>query len=186
MTRPVLVSPPRTGLADSDWGSFPARGGAFFATSWGCPLAAWGPPTHTPSPARCRTSARATFVSSRRSRGAGGFSARTSLRGQPAPSPTRALGPSLEWQRRAGRRRCLPGGGTVEGEAVAAGSSLARGRRRSRGRRFLPRLPPVPADTGRGHSTRCFSVIQKSLSYDIGFAAVHCPPCVLSICLLGF
>uniref|UniRef100_A0A8I5NRI6 Uncharacterized protein n=1 Tax=Papio anubis TaxID=9555 RepID=A0A8I5NRI6_PAPAN len=152
------------GVADWDWGTLPARGGAFFAISWGCPLAAWGPPRGPPPLRAAATSARATFVGSRRPRGAGGPRRGRPRAATPRPAP-RALRRAVQARNGsagpgAGGASLGGSGGRGSGGGIFAGARgrrrrrrrRRRGRRRKRrrGRRFLPRPSPVRAGTGTG------------------------------------
>ena len=109
MTRPVLVSRPRTpgcrGL-----GYFPRAGRGVLRHPLGLPTRGVGaPPTRAPSYARRRHLCSHDFCSQPAARGRRGSPVRMSPRGHPAPAPRAPRGPSPEWQRRAGRP-CLPGG----------------------------------------------------------------------------
>lgn len=119
MTRPVLVSWPRTpgcrGL-----GYFPRAGRGFLRHSLGLPTRGVGAPRAPPLLCAATTSARATSVDSTR-RGDAGSPARTSSRGHSAPGPTRAVRSKLRMA--APGRVAVPPRGAAEAAVVAAGSS---------------------------------------------------------------
>ena len=107
MTRPVLVSRPRTPGCRGP-GYFPRAGRGVLRHPLGLPTRDVGPP-RAPLLRAAATSARATFVASPRRGGAGGPRRGRLRAATPLPAPRAPRGPSPEWQRRA-ERQCLPGG----------------------------------------------------------------------------
>ncbi|XP_063080973.1 class E basic helix-loop-helix protein 22-like [Cavia porcellus] len=136
MTRPVLVSPPRTpGCCSRGWRTgtrvLSPRGEGRSSPSPGAAHSRRGASPRAPSLLRAAaTSACLTFVARRRS-GVQGSPARTSPRGHPAPSPTRAA------PRRTVRPRngsAGPGGGGVSLGGQRRLRQWRRDLRRARGR----------------------------------------------------
>lgn len=162
MTRPVLVSRPRTpgcrGL-----GYFPRAGRGVLRHPLGLPTrGVGGPPRAPPLVRAAATSARMTFVASPRRGGAGGPRCGCPRAATPLPPHARRAVQARNGSAGPGGRASPGGsGGSSGGGGIFAGARgrrrrgrrrRRRGRRRKtrRGRCFLPRPPPVRAGTATG------------------------------------